>query len=387
MADDGSAHSELVPVADLVHSDAYQVMPALGEDEYRALKASIRESTVEDPIVIDDADPPHVLDGHHRVRAARELGIEEIPARQVGRLSDGEKRDLAWQLNMQRRHFSEGEKRDRIADYFLDLEEREVRKTDDDIANTLGVSETWVRETRHDLVEAGKIGTGADFTTQQSVREQIKEALDDDPEVSDREVADDVGTSHPTVGNVRRGGAAGRRDRPRVFRHRPYLDSRAQEYLNKAARRIADREPEWVEDPTDPSVAECLRDLRERDPDAPEADRPAAGDRPADAPEADEEDDAPNGLPSARTVDGELLVDLLAAGLDYQETIYWMLYEYDGLDPVEVFHTTVGKEKSYSRDLDRHAIRNVERVLAAAAEKLDAEVDLDRSAYMYNPSG
>jgi len=412
MPGDAKVDGETVPVSTLVQHDSYQVMPPLAEAEYTGLKSDIRENGVRTPIVVDDreSDPGpssgseaedggtgdlrKVIDGHHRVRACRELGIEDVPVRRVDPdLGLDEKRELAWKLNMQRRHFDEGEKRDRIEDYFLDIEAREVHKTDEQIAQLLGVSESWVREIRHDLVETGKIGSGADFTTQQSIREQIAEQLDEEPEASDRSVADDVGTSHPTVRNVRErieeadAEEDDGRPRPRVFRHRPYLDSRAQEYLNQAARRIARREPEWVDDPSEPSVAECLQELRERPPDAAEHDRPSAGG--IDVTSDDSGSDEQGMDPDTRTdqaTDTELLLDLLAAGLDYQEVVYWVLYEFDGLGPIEVFHATAGKQKSYSRDLDRHAIRNVERVLASAARKLDAELDLARSEYMYDPA-
>jgi hypothetical protein len=51
---------------------------------FEALKQDISLSGIKSPINFVEANGrKYVLDGHHRVRAARELGIEQVPAEQV----------------------------------------------------------------------------------------------------------------------------------------------------------------------------------------------------------------------------------------------------------------------------------------------------------------
>jgi hypothetical protein len=54
----------------------YQLLPDLTEAEYAALKAHIAAWGIQVPVVRDELG--HTLDGHHRERAARELGIKAI---------------------------------------------------------------------------------------------------------------------------------------------------------------------------------------------------------------------------------------------------------------------------------------------------------------------
>jgi ParB-like chromosome segregation protein Spo0J len=45
--------------------------------EYKSLKSSIASKGVQTPVVINQNNV--ILDGHHRVKACRELSIENIP--------------------------------------------------------------------------------------------------------------------------------------------------------------------------------------------------------------------------------------------------------------------------------------------------------------------
>src|SRR4051812_39572096 len=57
------------------------LVPPMGENEYGALRASIEQRGLQTPIDIDAGGT--VLDGHQRLRAARELGLEQVPVRLV----------------------------------------------------------------------------------------------------------------------------------------------------------------------------------------------------------------------------------------------------------------------------------------------------------------
>lgn len=77
-------------------------MPPLRAEEYRALKTSIRKNGVLVPVEID-AETGELLDGHHRMRACDELGIDP-PVRERSFATDTERKEHALTLNLTRRH-------------------------------------------------------------------------------------------------------------------------------------------------------------------------------------------------------------------------------------------------------------------------------------------
>lgn len=80
----------------------YQILPPLGADAYGALKADIARHGVLVPVELDETG--HVLDGHHRLRAAHELGLAGVPTVVRSGLSEAQKREHALRLNLLRRH-------------------------------------------------------------------------------------------------------------------------------------------------------------------------------------------------------------------------------------------------------------------------------------------
>jgi hypothetical protein len=103
---DGSV--SLMPVGLLLdHPDA-DCIPTMNSDEYEALKEDIRRNNVREPVTV--VDQGEALDGRHRIRAARELGIDEIPCRLI-RLPDGVSA-REWMLTsaVQRRHLTTGQR-------------------------------------------------------------------------------------------------------------------------------------------------------------------------------------------------------------------------------------------------------------------------------------
>ncbi len=94
----------------------FQLLPALTDAEYAALKQDIRENGVLVPIEVDEDD--NILDGHHRIRAHSELRAEGVRLPDYPRmiragLSDAEKRAHAIRLNINRRHLKK-EQRDEL---------------------------------------------------------------------------------------------------------------------------------------------------------------------------------------------------------------------------------------------------------------------------------
>jgi ParB-like chromosome segregation protein Spo0J len=125
-------------------------MPPLSEEEYQALKEDIAYNGIQVPVV-EDTDG-NIIDGHHRVRAYHELVAEGraaggYPRVERGGITNQEKRDLAWSLNMQRRHLNREQKREAIAAKLKEWPEW----ADNRIAQPLGVDGKTVRVVRVQL--------------------------------------------------------------------------------------------------------------------------------------------------------------------------------------------------------------------------------------------
>ena len=129
----------------------YQFLKELTPQEYEDLKASIAERGVLVPVEYDEDG--NILDGHHRVKVCRELGITEWPTVVRVGLSEEEKKEHALTVNSARRHITPDELRM--------------------IRSTLGK------------------------------RDQIKKALLEHPEQSNRQIAEGLGVDHKTVGHWR----------------------------------------------------------------------------------------------------------------------------------------------------------------------------------------
>jgi len=128
----------------------YQVMPDLSSDDYNNLKADIDARGVLVPVEYDEDD--NILDGHHRVRACTELGIDWPRFVRKG-LSEDEKRTHARQLNIARRHLNRDQKRELIAEQLKESPERSNRQ----VAEGLGVSDNTVGSVRRDLEATAQI--------------------------------------------------------------------------------------------------------------------------------------------------------------------------------------------------------------------------------------
>jgi hypothetical protein len=90
----------------------YQLMPQLTAEEYAALRDDITENGVLVPVVKDQYG--NILDGHHRVQVAEDLGITYRV--DVAEVRDEEHaRSLARRYNLARRHLSREQKRQLIA--------------------------------------------------------------------------------------------------------------------------------------------------------------------------------------------------------------------------------------------------------------------------------
>ena len=88
-----------------LHPDS-RLVPAMRSDEYKQLLADIEARGITTPL---DVDGTVVLDGRHRLKAARELGLSTVPVRAV--VLDGETaRDWLVKAAVLRRHLSDDQR-------------------------------------------------------------------------------------------------------------------------------------------------------------------------------------------------------------------------------------------------------------------------------------
>jgi len=132
-------------------TEQFQLFDLLPDDEFAALKADIAKRGVLVPIEYDSDG--RILDGHHRERACRELGLKDYPT--VTRLfaSDDEKEEHVVILNVRRRHLNSEQKR-KWATWFL---ERYPERSDRQIGRDVGLHQTTVGSVRKDLEQQGLV--------------------------------------------------------------------------------------------------------------------------------------------------------------------------------------------------------------------------------------
>ncbi|UXF50072.1 nuclease [Haloquadratum phage sp.] len=178
----------------------YQVMPEFDPDEFERLKKGIKEHGIEYPIIVDTDG--NIVDGHHRVKAWKELGRDpsDIPRRVVDE-PDGEQYHRAYRVNLNRRDV---DKREIVKDYLLEHQTRVKEDSDNEIALDIGVSRKTVQRARQDLEENGKFGQLTNFSTEEK-KQRVREFIESNPDASNRDVASAVecDIAHATVGNWR----------------------------------------------------------------------------------------------------------------------------------------------------------------------------------------
>jgi ParB-like chromosome segregation protein Spo0J len=84
-----------------------KLFPSLPPDEFRKLKDDIQKNGQIVPIWM--GKDYFVLDGRHRLRACKELGIEPI-LRRLSDISNVSEEDFIWSSNVLRRHLTDGQR-------------------------------------------------------------------------------------------------------------------------------------------------------------------------------------------------------------------------------------------------------------------------------------
>jgi ParB-like chromosome segregation protein Spo0J len=126
-------------------------LPDLAPWEFNSVKKSIRRWGVILPVVKDENGD--VIDGHQRVRACEELGITDYPVLTLAGLTDEEKRDHAFVLNLVRRRLNQQQMRELVA--------AELKRTpdlsDNWLAQILGTTDKTVALVRKELISTSEI--------------------------------------------------------------------------------------------------------------------------------------------------------------------------------------------------------------------------------------
>ena len=136
----------------------YQLMPQLSKTDYDRLKADIKANGVICPIFYDTEG--NVLDGHHRLKICEELGITDFPTQIQNDLkTEQEKRSFVRRINLMRRHLTTKQKQAAIKE---ELIETEGKVSNRQIAQSLGVSHPTVKAVRTKLEQSGDV---VKFTT------------------------------------------------------------------------------------------------------------------------------------------------------------------------------------------------------------------------------
>ena len=184
-----------------VATDLFQVMPPLPDDQYALLKADIAARGVLVPVEYDEEG--HILDGHHRVKACRELRIEwpstirYIPDMQA-------RRQHARSLNLLRRQLTD----DQRAQVMRDM--RQDGMTIREIAKAAGVPKSTVHDALAESVRNRTNDQADDFEEEYGGDDSAPDdkipqldAIDlvilAKPDLSSRALAKDAGVSDKTV--------------------------------------------------------------------------------------------------------------------------------------------------------------------------------------------
>lgn len=136
----------------------YQLLPALSQDEYEALKADIAARGVQVPVEYDDEG--NILDGHHRVRVCRELGVMDWPRIVRRGMTEDAKREHALALNLDRRHLTREQRQELV----VRLRESgwSTRRIADRIGHSVGTVHNDLQVFNSEHLNAPEAITGAD---------------------------------------------------------------------------------------------------------------------------------------------------------------------------------------------------------------------------------
>lgn len=179
----------LIPTTDR----PYQLLPPLTVEQRDLLRQSIKENGVLEPVVFDEDG--EILDGHHRVEIAEELGIE-YPRRVIDDLDRPGKHMYALTVNVARRQLDHAARGGLVAQ--MRIRGMSIRR----IAEALGVSRGTVANDLAQLSNSGQLEqpervTGADGKNRPATHSAPKPAQTPGPVVAPSTAPADPGPAEP----------------------------------------------------------------------------------------------------------------------------------------------------------------------------------------------
>lgn len=141
----------------------------LTEQEFDALKLSITQYGVQNPILVGDHT---LIDGRHRWLASKELGLREVPALFLPGFTYDQEREIGVAVNAARRQLTARQKHALVRSELS----RDPARSDRHIAAICGVTHPTVAGARDELIREQSVETTVEelSTTQDEIKERLK---------------------------------------------------------------------------------------------------------------------------------------------------------------------------------------------------------------------
>lgn len=156
----------------------YQLLPSLSTVDIEHLKASIIEHGVQIAVIVDEDG--EIIDGHHRAMIADSVGVE-YPRDVRHGLNEDQKRILAAELNVARRHLTDAQKVKLGRDIEPSIT-REARRRQEELGRTQGKEPLGANapkgKTRDHVAKSVGLGSGDTYERGKKVLDQLAEEPD-----------------------------------------------------------------------------------------------------------------------------------------------------------------------------------------------------------------
>jgi ParB-like chromosome segregation protein Spo0J len=169
----------------------WQIMPEMSEAEFQRFVSRIAaHGYLSSQEVLVDRDG-RIIDGHHRARACAALGIE-YPRRVLDQeMTDDEKWEIVWLINVSRRHLTLDQQRDLVRQWL----KRHPETSNRSVAADVGVDDKTVGKIRGELEASAEIPQTVRPHQRQDQRRNGVPTDDPEPdtvEADERELMTDV---------------------------------------------------------------------------------------------------------------------------------------------------------------------------------------------------
>jgi ParB-like nuclease domain len=145
----------VVKLSDLVKLEKYgSLVYDLTKDEFDGLKASIAKNGIQIPIIINPSW--FILDGHHRVKAARELLMEDVPVLFKSFHNELDELSFVISANLQRRQLNDYQK----AELCIKLDDIESERARQRSLSNLRAGNNLQTVSNDTIEKSGKGGRG-----------------------------------------------------------------------------------------------------------------------------------------------------------------------------------------------------------------------------------